>query len=193
MNILDQLTVLVLNRNWMAVGATTPAHAFCQLANESARALDIDGQQRLQPVSFAEWLTLPVRDGDHSVGTVHGPIRLPTVILLNRFDKVPMVRPRFSARGIRERDGGKCQYTGKPLRPGEGNIDHVVPRSRGGDNSWENCVLSAREINARKADRTPEEAGLKLLRNPRMPALVPATFTLRNRHGIADWDLFLKW
>ena len=83
---------------------------------------------------------------------------------------------------------GVCQYTGKKLSVGEGNIDHVVPRSRGGDSSWNNCVLSHREINARKADRLPQEAGLRLLRSPVVPRAMPATALIRNLHGVADWQ-----
>jgi 5-methylcytosine-specific restriction endonuclease McrA len=103
-----------------------------------------------------------------------------------------MKRPKFNARNLWERDGGRCQYTGRRLRPGEGNIDHIVPRSRGGATSWENCVLASREVNSRKANRTPEEAGLKLLGSPRAPREMPVTRLLRNVHGIPEWEPFLK-
>jgi hypothetical protein len=99
---------------------------------------------------------------------------------------------RAGKRGmILERDGGICQYTGRKLAPGEGNIDHVLPRSRGGAWSWENCVLSHRSLNEKKADRLPHEAGLRLLRKPHTPHALPATMTIRNLHGIRDWQCFL--
>ncbi len=78
------------------------------------------------------------------------------------------------------------------LRPGEGNIDHIVPRSRGGATSWENCVIAAREVNSRKANLTPEEAGLRLLSSPQAPREMPVTMLLKNVHGIPDWEPFLK-
>ena len=79
---------------------------------------------------------------------MQGQVRVPTVLVLARFDRVPKRRPKFCAKAIWERDGGVCQYTGKQLRPGEGNIDHVVPLSRGGGSSWENCVLADRKVDA---------------------------------------------
>lgn len=191
MNILDQTLVLVLNRNWMAINATSPAHAFCLMANESARGLDICPNQQLTPIHWEEWLNLPVRKSDYSLNTVRGSVRVPTVILLSKYNQIPMVRPRFSAKGIRDRDQGKCQYTGRKLSSSEGDIDHIIPRSRGGDNSWENCVLSAKEVNSQKGNKTPEEAGLSLIRQPKAPALIPSTFTLNNHHKVKDWELFL--
>ena len=113
------------------------------------------------------------------------------VIVAVNYAKVPLRRPRFGARGIWERDGGVCQYTGRKLARHEGNIDHVVPRSRGGQSSWDNCVLAHREINSRKADRLPQEAGLQLRQRPSAPRALPAPAFIRNDHGVPDWDHFL--
>ena len=195
-SILNQNIVLVLNRNWQAINTRTPAEAFCQMATDTATALDIQGNDcryagQMVPTKWEDWQQLPVRDGDASIGTARGPIRVPTVIVVANFAKVPKKRPKFNSRNIWERDGGRCQYTGRNLRPGEGNIDHVVPRSRGGATDWENCVLASRDVNSRKADRTPEEAGLKLRQQPQTPSEVPVTMLLRNVHDIADWDPFL--
>ena len=191
---LDFATVLVLNRHWQAIAARTPADAFAQMMTGAACGLDIDsGQGTLAPVrTWAEWLALPVRPStDRCVRTVRGPVRVPTVLVLARYGQVPRRKPALSARAIWERDGRRCQYTGRLLAPGEGNIDHVVPRSRGGVTSWENCVLACRQVNSRKADRTPEEVGLRLLRAPSAPRELPVSVLLRNHHGIADWEMFL--
>lgn len=189
--IVNKSVVLVLNRNWQAVNVTTPAEAFASMMTDAATGLDIQGPEWMVPVKWQDWVQLAVREDDFSVGTVDGPVRVPTVIVLSRFDRVPRKRPSFSLRGLWLRDGGKCQYTGRPLQPGEGNIDHVVPRSRGGETSWENCVLSDRQVNNRKADRTPEEAGLRLHSEPERPPEVPVTHLLRNPFQIADWEVFL--
>jgi 5-methylcytosine-specific restriction endonuclease McrA len=196
-DILNKNIVLVLNRNWQAINIRTPADAFCQLATNAATALDIElGEgsraQALRPVRWEEWITLPVRDGDQFVRTARGAIRVPTVIVAVNYAKVPKKRPKLSAKNIRERDGHRCQYTGVLLRPDEGSLDHVVPRSRGGADSWENLVWSAKDVNQRKADRLPHEAGLRLLSVPRAPKELPVTATLRNAHGLAEWKLFLK-
>lgn len=190
-DILNKATVLVLNRNWQAINVRTPAEAFCQMATDVATGLDIDADA-MTPVKWADWLKLPIRDRDHAVLTARGPVRVPTVIVLARFSKVPRRRPTFSARTIWQRDGGVCQYTGRRLAPGEGNIDHVVPRSRGGATSWENCVLAHREVNSRKANRLPHEAGLRLLRTPTAPKELPANLLIKNRHEIADWRHFVE-
>jgi 5-methylcytosine-specific restriction endonuclease McrA len=190
--ILNKTTVLVLNRHWQAIGVKTPMEAFSMMAAGNATALDMLGEQELRPVRWEEWLNLPVRDDDQSIGTVHGPVRVPTVLVLARFDRVPKRRPKFCAKAIWERDGGVCQYTGKKLRPGEGNIDHVVPISRGGASSWENCVLADRRVNSRKGSKLPEEAGLKLMRQPFVPREVPVTLLIRNTHQVQDWRLFLN-
>lgn len=191
MSLLHQSVVLVLNRNWQPINTRTPAEAFCQLATGAVTALDVSGEA-IRPVTWAEWLTLPVRAGDRAVRTVRGKVRIPAVIVAVNFARVPRRRPTLNARNIRERDGGRCQYTGRELGPGEGNLDHVVPRSRGGRDSWENLVWAAREVNTRKGNRLPHEAGLKLLRPPSAPREVPVTTLIRNAHGVAEWELFLS-
>jgi 5-methylcytosine-specific restriction endonuclease McrA len=192
LDLLNKTIVLVLNRNWQAINIRTPADAFCQMATNVATALEIDGQTHIRPVTWEEWLTLPIRAGDNAVHTVRGAIRVPTVIVSLNFAKVPKKRPRLCSKSIRERDGNRCQYSGKLLHPDEGSLDHVVPRSRGGTDTWENLVWSAKDVNQRKADRLPHEAGLKLLTLPRAPKELPVTSLLRNTHGLAEWKLFLK-
>ncbi|PTY04163.1 HNH endonuclease [Verrucomicrobia bacterium LW23] len=182
-DVINQPIVLVLNRNWLAIDVRTPQQAFVHLATATAMALHIDGTS-ITPMRWEEWIALPVREGDRSVRTPRGLVRIPTVLVLARFNKVPRRRPRFGVRALWARDGGRCQYTGRHLKPGEGNIDHIVPVSRGGATSWENCVLSCREVNSRKADRLPAEAGLRLMRNPFVPRELPVLH-YRNLSGVA--------
>jgi 5-methylcytosine-specific restriction endonuclease McrA len=210
-DILNKNIVLVLNRNWQAINIRTPQDAFCQMATNVATALDIefDGDvaeddvsrhtslvtrhaSAIRPVPWDGWITLPIREGDNAVRTAHNVIRVPTVIVAVNYARVPKKRPKLNARNIRERDGNRCQYTGRLLHPAEGSLDHVVPRSRGGADTWENLVWSAKDVNQRKADRLPHEAGLRLLAVPRAPKELPVTAHLRNAHGVAEWKLFLK-
>src|SRR5437870_11313179 len=105
------------------------------MATNVATALEIElgdnaRAEALRPVTWEEWITLPVRPQDNAVQTVRGPIRVPTVIVAVNFAKVPRKRPKLCAKTIRERDDNRCQYTGKVLKPEEGSLDHVVPRSR---------------------------------------------------------------
>ena len=126
--ILNKSIVLVLNRNWQAINIRTPAGAFCQMATNAATALDIEGESHIRPVAWNEWLTLPVREGDNAMHTTRGAIRVPTVIVAVNFSKVPKKRPKLNARDIRERDGNRCQYTGRLLHPADGSLDHVIPQ-----------------------------------------------------------------
>src|SRR5882724_3784863 len=166
MNILTKATVLVLNRNWQAINVRTPQEAFCMMATNVATGLEIEA--------------------------VRGQIRVPTVIVAVNYAKVPKKRPKLCAKAICECDDNRCQYTGRVLRPGEGSLDHVVPRSRGGKDAWENLVWSAKEVNQRKADRLPHEAGLKLLSTPRAPKELPVSVLIRNVHQIPGWNMFLS-
>ena len=88
--------------------------------------------------------------------------------------------------------GNRCQYTGKLLRPDEGSLDHVLPRSRGGKDEWGNLVWSDKAVNVKKGNRLPHEAGLNLLTLPRAPKELPVTVLIRNAHRIMDWKLFVK-
>ena len=190
-DILNKSIVLVLNRNWQAINVRSPQEAFCQMATNAATALEIDGASHIRPVPWDEWITLPIREQDNAVLTVRGAIRVPTVMVLANFARVPKKRPKLCAKTIRERDGNRCQYTGALLRPEEGSLDHVLPRSRGGKDAWENLVWSAKAVNARKGNRLPHEAGLKLLSVPRAPKELPASALIRNAHGIPEWKLFV--
>jgi len=188
-DILNKSTVLVLNRNWQAIFVKSPQQVFPMLCTDVATALDIS-EDAMTPVKWGDWMKLPIRENDEVVHTSKMSIRVPTVIVLANYAKVPKKRPTFSSRALWQRDGGICQYTGRRLAPGEGNIDHVVPRSKGGETNWENCVIADKEVNSKKNDRLPQEAGLQLLRKPVAPKEVPVTILIKNP-GIGDWAHFL--
>ena len=97
-NILNKAIVLVLNRNWQAINMRTPQEAFCMMATNVATGLEIEGEDHIRPVTWEEWITLPIRDQDEAVHTVRGPIRVPTVIVAVNFAKVPKKRPKLCAR-----------------------------------------------------------------------------------------------
>lgn len=187
MNVLNE-QVLVLNKHWQAIDVMSVETAFCNLCRGVATAIDTD---QMRTVTFDEWRTLPIRDTDKVIGTSRGVIRVPTVIACVTYDKMPRKSPKLNTDNIRKRDGNRCQYTDRVLGPGEGNLDHVEPESRGGRNTWENLVWCAREVNQRKGNRRPEEAGLKLLRKPKAPKQVPAMLLIEARPDKPDWNQFL--
>src|ERR1041384_2044677 len=98
--ILNKTMVLVLNRNWQAINIRTPQEAFCMIATNVATALEIEGENHIRPVTWDEWITLPVRDGDHAARTTRRAIRVPTVIVAVNYARVPKKRPKLCARAI---------------------------------------------------------------------------------------------
>lgn len=190
-NHLSRTTVLVLNRNWQAIHVKCPAEALSMMYAETATGLDVVGEDNMTPYRWEDWINLPYDESSDYISTVNQKIKIPKIVVLCHYDKVPMKRPKFSINGIWVRDNGICQYTGKKLSKQDGNIDHVIPKSRGGKTDWTNCVLAHKDINAKKADKTPEEAGYKLLKKPDVPKHLPVTFYIRNTHKIKEWETFL--
>ncbi|EDY82147.1 HNH endonuclease domain protein [Verrucomicrobiia bacterium DG1235] len=204
MNTIDKAIVLTLNRTWRDIGQRTVRQAFCDLMSGTALAMDIrypldengvadlSGPADCIPVNWEQWKELPVRSCDIAIRTPRQQIRVPTVIVVSNYSGMPLWRPGVTRRSIYERDGGVCQYTGRRVSWTEGNIDHVIPRSRGGQNSFENLVWTDKGVNTRKADRLPEEAGLRLLRKPRAPVAQPIFRRIRTLNH-DDWRWFLKY
>lgn len=205
--ILDKPIVLALNSAWQVIGHRTVRQAIVALTggdreNPPAVGLDIAYPRLdegwnfarpvyLNPVKWDDWIALPVRDFDFSIATATVKIRVPTVIIATQFSKMPMKQPRPCRTSVYERDGGRCQYTGEFVGLDGGNLDHVVPRSRGGKNSFENLVWAKKHVNTDKANRLPSEAGLRLIRPPVAPKKIPASSALREvRHP--DWSHFIK-
>ena len=112
-----------------------------------------------------------VEDSPHVLRTPRTLFQVPSVVRLRRYLRRPQrQRVAFNRRNVFRRDDQRCQYCG--LHAHDLTLDHVVPRSRGGPTSWENVVACCRACNARKRDRTPEEARMRLLRTPRTPAFL---------------------
>ncbi|MBI4460090.1 MAG: HNH endonuclease [Acidobacteria bacterium] len=94
-------------------------------------------------------------------------MRIPSVIRLLEYRRIPHQARALSRKNILIRDHHTCQFCGSVVVASELTLDHVIPRSQGGKSSWENLVACCYACNNRKGDRTPEQAGMKLLRHPR--------------------------
>ena len=166
--------VLVLNRLWQAVNVCTARRALTLLFEGRAEVVSGGDDGSFQTFSFSQWQDFsreqPATDNVH---TVSFKIRLPRVILLLIFDKLPKKEVKFTRYNIFERDKNMCQYCGRTFDRKDLNLDHVVPRHRGGPTSWENIVCSCVKCNTRKANRTPSEAGMILTRKPKRPKWRP--------------------
>ena len=187
----DVLTVpvLVVNRVFSPVSVIPARRAILLLYGGSAAALDETGDAH----AWGTWQTLPVRAHDDGIPLVSGQLRVPRVLHLVRYDRTPGLTVRLTRRNLMLRDQHQCQYCGKRPSLRDLNVDHVHPRSRGGADSWENLVVSCRLCNLKKGRRTPDEAGMKLLRSPQRPRWSTSAQILLNlREPYQEWQPFLK-
>ena len=158
--------VLVLNKSFQPVNVIDLKRGLCMLYTGLAHALD----EQYQMFDFESWQSLSVETRDDCIGTTAGVLKIPRILVLQAYNRIPVGRVRFSRRNIYARDGSTCQYCGKTGASSEFNLDHVIPRSQGGKTTWENVVCSCVKCNSRKGGRTPEQAGMRLLSRPKRPS-----------------------
>jgi len=179
---------LVLNRNWQPVGVATVAKSLVKVWNDTARIVDpADYRQYM----WSDWAELRPSEGEPFIRTGRlNRLRVPEVVTLTKYDRLPVNAVTFSRRNVFKRDRFTCQYCGRQPGSEELTIDHVTPRAQGGASSWDNCVLACITCNARKADRTPEQAKMALRHAPHRPMWKP----LYAAHGmrIDSWSKFVS-
>lgn len=178
--------VLVLNRAFVPVHITTVRRAITLLYLGIARAVD----REYQTFDFHSWAEISDRKQGDTVGLVGRVMAIPRVILLVTYDRLPRRHVRFSRYNIFLRDRNTCQYCGRRHRRSQLNIDHVIPRSRGGKTVWENVVCSCMECNRKKGGVSPQEAGLKLLRQPMRPHWTPLAHISLKQILYEEWRPF---
>lgn len=154
----------------------------------AARAID----RQYQLFDFSSWAEVSATLHDETVGLANRRIRVPRVMVLQTYDRVPLGRIRFSRQNVFLRDENTCQYCHRHFERKELNIDHVVPRSQGGKTHWENVVASCFKCNFKKGGNTPEQAGMKLLRKPRKPRWSEIARPPRFRAMYKEWLPFLN-
>jgi 5-methylcytosine-specific restriction endonuclease McrA len=184
-NVLEAPT-LVLNRNWQPIHVTTVVRALVLLWNDSARVVEPE-EYRLY--TWDDWAALEVAGEEPCIRSTRLRLRVPEVVSLTHYDRLPSTAVTFSRRNVAKRDHSTCQYCGAQPGGESITIDHVIPRSQGGTSSWTNCVAACEACNARKADRTPEQAGMRLRRRPARPEWKPLYSASGTRN--ASWDRFL--
>lgn len=168
--------VLVLNRSYIPINITSVRRAFVLLYQGFARAVD----REFETFDFKSWSDLSVQNQEERLGLSNRFIRVPRVILLTAYDRVPKRHVRFSRHNIYLRDGNACQYCGGRYSRSDLNLDHVVPRSQGGKTTWENVVTSCIPCNRKKGVHSPSQVGMRLVRHPSRPRWTPfIDFSLR--------------
>ena len=180
--------VLVLNRFFQPVNVTNVRRALCLMYIDTARALDRD--YRL--LDFVSWAALSAEWGQDVVNTVSHRIRIPRIVVLQTYERIPRGRVRFSRHNIFVRDDHTCQYCHRRLPRRHLNLDHVVPRSQGGGSNWENVVASCIPCNIKKGGRTPAQAGMTLRQKPARPTWDEMIRVPRLRARYREWLPFLS-
>lgn len=186
MNVLNE-PVLILNKNWLAIRVKNVKKAI-HLASRG-RAAFIDGDD-FRVYTWEEWITLVPEDDEPAIQTAKIRVKIPKVVVLTVFGKIPEQAPKFTRKNIFIRDNYTCQYTGKKVTMKDGDLDHIIPSSRGGKTEWPNVVVCSKEVNRKKRDRTPEEAGLKLKKKPIRPKSTDLMID-PNMKQIEYWKNFL--
>jgi len=191
--------VLVLNKLYMAVRITTVRRAFVLLFREMAEVVSVDdgAYNTYDLTSWVELSRLKAHfcvDGDDHHEWVRTPsvtIRVPRIVRLLFYDKLPRRQVRFNRRNIYARDGNRCQYCGRRFSTHELSLDHIVPRSRGGRATWGNIVCACTACNVRKGGRLPREAGMTLIRKPAIPRRSPVIHLKLKHSRYRSWKEFL--
>ena len=186
--------VLVLNRLWQAVNVIGVERAFSLLAQDHAQVIHSENGD-FQIYDADGWFSYSRDRPEHASGrvihTVSQTVFVPQVLLLRGYDRLPIQEMKFNRQNLLERDKFRCQYCGTRYSPRELNMDHVVPRDRGGKTIWENIVTSCLGCNNRKGNREPWEAGMRLLRQPERPRRRPFVSGLMRREVDESWRHFL--
>jgi len=168
---------------------------FALLIQEHASVIKT-GDASFEVMSIADWIEYsianPTPDGRDSIMTVRYPLRIPKVLLLGRYDKMPTKEVKFSKHSIYERDGYRCQYCGNEFSEDKLNLDHVIPRDQGGRTSWENIVTSCIRCNSKKANRMPHQANMHIRRRPTRPRRRPFINFKVGRDIDQEWRYFLQ-
>lgn len=182
--------VLVLNRSYVPVQITSYKKVMGLIVQDHARSLD----REFISYPFDDWLSFTIANGHgyQKLHTVKFPVALPEIIVLTRYNRLPNRDVKFTRQNVFSRDHHVCQYCGRQFKRDELEIEHVIPKCQGGRSTWDNVVSACSECNARKANRTPEEAGMKLKRKPQRPKWVSVLNNhVRSGRMCISWQHFM--
>lgn len=185
--------VLVLNRNWQPVHTCTVRRSLHLLCTGHGRIVQTRGGELFRTHDFPSWVAYS--ESSPEAEKIHGPsisLNVPKVLVLALYDRLPRLEVKLSRRNVFLRDKFTCQYCAVVFPETQLNLDHVMPRARGGRTTWENIVTSCFRCNTRKANKLPQEAGMLPRTRPAAPRWKPLFGMTEN--GLADetWRHFLS-
>lgn len=192
-------SVLVLNRFYMAVHVVNVRRAIALLVRDLAEVIHIE-DNRYANYDFVSWQEISAlraafedrEPDDDWIRSVNFDLQVPRIIRLLHYDRVPKQRLRFNRRNVFARDRNQCQYCGHQFPTSELSLDHVRPRSQGGEMSWENIVCCCVRCNVKKGGRTPAQAHMKLTREPVRPKHSPLLAVKMGNPKYESWKTFLS-
>jgi 5-methylcytosine-specific restriction endonuclease McrA len=188
--------VLVLNKLYMAVRVVSARRAFVLLAKNLAEVISVENGRYLN-YDFVSWQEISLlqkefeKDRHDWVRTVRLDLAVPRIVRLFGYDRLPREDVKLNRRNLFARDRNQCQYCGKHFPTSDLSIDHVLPRTQGGGESWENLVCACIWCNAKKGGRTPDQAGMRLVRASKRPKRNPLITLRLGSEKYQSWKAFL--
>jgi 5-methylcytosine-specific restriction endonuclease McrA len=188
--------VLVLNRLWQPVNTCTARRAVTLVFLGHAHIVHHDEQDNYTTHDAYSWIDISPRlvdwRADARLRSVRCEFAVPEIIVLSFYDRLPKKEIKFTRQNVFMRDRFTCQYCAKSFDARELNLDHVLPRDKGGRTTWENVVTSCIRCNSRKANKLPHEARMVPLQKPRAPRWRPFHSAIRQQAARASWQAFLE-
>lgn len=195
---------MVLNSLYQPIGILSIKKALIAMnstlcgEDNAAKAIDViyendfynlEGVSTFHTYSFDEWVNVKIRPIDKSISTARFKIRCPTV-LITKYSKMPMRRFKPTKDLLYRLQNGICGYSSKHMSIKQMSIEHKIPRSKGGKNTFPNLMVVDKDINQQRGNRPLEEVGLHPLFNHREPNPLPAAYTIKNAVH-PDWAYFI--
>ncbi|MBC7981178.1 MAG: HNH endonuclease [Armatimonadetes bacterium] len=188
-----ELPVLVLNRFWQPVHTCSVRRALHLLCLGHAQVVQVEGENKFFTHDLGSWIGYS--DGiidEEMIHSVKVALRVPKIVVLAIYDRLPRLEVKFTRRNIFLRDKFTCQYCVKVLPENQLNLDHVIPRDKGGRTTWDNIVASCVKCNTRKANKLPHEANMYPSAKPFAPRWRPLYGLQENGLGDESWKHFLN-
>lgn len=191
-------SVLMLNRHYLAVRVVNAKRALTLLYRDQVEVVAVE-DGHYNSYDFESWCEVSqarekFEPHRHDwIRTVHFQLAVPRIVRLLGYDRLPRQQVKLNRRNLFARDRNRCQYCGKRFPTHELSLDHVLPRSQGGKNTWENIVCACIRCNTRKGGRTPDQAGMKLITPAVRPKRSPVLTIKLADARYASWKQFLDF
>lgn len=183
--------VLVLNRLWQPLHTCSARRALKLLCLGHAEVVETEGEAKFQTHDIASWIDRSAGNlAEDLIHSVKVALRVPKIIVLAIYDRLPRKEVKFTRHNVFLRDKFTCQYCVTPFPEHQLNLDHVLPRDKGGRTNWENIVTSCIQCNTRKSNKLLPHTGMKLLKKPAVPRWRPH-FGMRTEVTEESWADFL--